>query len=431
MISKFFKNNLSLKIISLIVAIILWFFAISELNPERTQNLSNIPVEIINMDQLNRKNLTLVEDPASMVTIRIKGLVNDIRRVNDGSLKAVLDLGDIDWTGTQNMELEIVGLPPREISLERVPEISVTINRIISKPIPVEIEVTGNGGDGYYVHEANAEPPSVTIYGAQSLVDSVVQGIVKVKLDQDEGTIKQSLPIELVDSVGNIVKSKYLNLRQESTMVTIPIHPVRTLGIRANIIGKPAEGFIVDDIIIDPSKVTINGYASIVNRLSTLLTEPIDIHDAIEDVHATVNLVKEEGVYIEPGQPSQVNVIVSISETTIEKEIQLTDVELRNIPEGFEAVTEEGQTITIKIKGPYTLIQPLQAQNLAPHVDLALIDTEADNFEPGVFQLPLVINPPEGSEVTIGSSEIVTVVLQAGEEPVTTVEGEPESDNLP
>jgi hypothetical protein len=205
MISKFFKNNLSLKIISLIVAIILWFFAISELNPERTQNLSNIPVEIINMDQLNRKNLTLVEDPASMVTIRIKGLVNDIRRVNDGSLKAVLDLGDIDWTGTQNMELEIVGLPPREISLERVPEISVTINRIISKPIPVEIEVTGNGGDGYYVHEANAEPPSVTIYGAQSLVDSVVQGIVKVKLDQDEGTIKQSLPIELVDSVGNIV----------------------------------------------------------------------------------------------------------------------------------------------------------------------------------------------------------------------------------
>ena len=46
MIRKFFSNNLSLKVISLIVAIILWVFAIRELNPERTQNITNIPVGI-------------------------------------------------------------------------------------------------------------------------------------------------------------------------------------------------------------------------------------------------------------------------------------------------------------------------------------------------------------------------------------------------
>ncbi len=433
MISKFIKNNLSLKIISLIVAIILWFFAISELNPERTQNMANIPVEIINMDQLNRRNLTLVEDPSSVVTIRIKGLVNDIRRVNDGSLKAILDLGDIDWTGTQNVELDIVGLPPRELSLERDPVVSVTINKIISKPIPVEIEVTGNGSDGYYVHEATAEPPSVTIYGAQSLVDSVVQGVVKVKLDKDEGTIKQSLPIELLDSAGNIVKSEYLNLRQESTMVTIPIHPIRTLNIRANIVGKPADGFFVDDITIDPSQVTINGYASIVNRLSILLTDPIDIHDADEDVHASVSLVREDGVYLEPGQPSLVNVVVHISETTIEKEIALTEIELRNIPEGFGAATEEGLSIPVQIKGPYTLVNPLIAQNLVPYIDLSLIDTEAEGFEPGVFELPLVINTPEGTEITRGSNGTISVILQAVDGPATTAEGntDPEAESEP
>ena len=84
-------SNLSLKIISVIAAIILWLYAVSELNPETTKTINDIPVEIINMDALNEKNLTLAEDPASSISIRIRGLVNDIRKVNTSNIKAILD----------------------------------------------------------------------------------------------------------------------------------------------------------------------------------------------------------------------------------------------------------------------------------------------------------------------------------------------------
>jgi hypothetical protein len=53
--SRLLKNNLSLKIISVIVAIILWLYAVSELNPETTKPINDIPVEIINMQILNEK----------------------------------------------------------------------------------------------------------------------------------------------------------------------------------------------------------------------------------------------------------------------------------------------------------------------------------------------------------------------------------------
>ena len=53
--SNFLKNNLSLKIISVIVAIILWLYAVSELNPETTKTITDVPVEVINMDALNEK----------------------------------------------------------------------------------------------------------------------------------------------------------------------------------------------------------------------------------------------------------------------------------------------------------------------------------------------------------------------------------------
>ena len=143
--SRLLKNNLSLKIISVIVAIILWLYAVSELNPETTKPIYDIPVEIINMDVLNEKNLTLAEEPEKSITVRIRGLANDIRKVNTSTLKAVLDLSEIDWTGSQMVTLDIEGLLPREVKLDKIPEIPVTINKITRKLIPVVVEWTGEG----------------------------------------------------------------------------------------------------------------------------------------------------------------------------------------------------------------------------------------------------------------------------------------------
>ena len=426
MINRFLKNNLSLKIISIVVAIILWLYAVSELNPETSKNITDIPVEIINMKSLEQQDLTLAEKPVTTISFRIKGLANDIRKVNINNLKAVLDLEDVDWTGTQQVELAIEGLLPREVHVEKNPQISLTINNVKTRPIPVVINVTGNGAEGYFVHEPSAEPRSISIYGAQSLVDKVVQGLVEVNLDKDEGTIEQPLPIKLVDAAGNVVESEYLHLRQDSAMVTIPIHPIKILDVRANVLGKPADGFVIDDIVVDPTQITVNGYASIIERMSYLLTESIDIQGAVEDVHITINLARENGIYLEPGQPSRVNVLVSISETVIETDLTIDEIELRNIPEGYLA-TPLPFSINLRIQGPYTLINPLTEESLAAFVDLATIDTEAEGFIAGEFALPVSVQIPNMTAVQSISSETITIDLQpTTEEPAVTDEPDPE-----
>ena len=68
------------------------------------------------MEKLTQRNLTLTETPVSSVTIRVKGLANDIRKLNTSNLRAVLDLADIDWVGTHQVELNIEGLVPRKLN---------------------------------------------------------------------------------------------------------------------------------------------------------------------------------------------------------------------------------------------------------------------------------------------------------------------------
>jgi len=409
--SSFLKNNLSLKIISVIVAIILWLYAVSELNPETTKTINDIPIEIINIDALNEKNLTLAEDPASSISIRIRGLANDIRKVNTSNIKAILDLSEINSTGTNMVPLDIEGLLPREVKLDKIPEISVVIDRITSKQIPVVVDLTGEGEEGYYVHEPEVEPRQITIYGAQSLVDSVVQGVVHINLDKDVSTIEQSLMIKLVDAEGNVIESKYLNMKQSSALVTIPIYPLKTVDVKANIIGEPAEGFAIEKITVVPSKVAVNGYSSIIERLSYLTTEAINIQGANSSIEKKVNFILEDGLNLVPGEPASVNVIINISETTINTTVTVEQVELQNIPEGYEVETVN-LPITIQLKGPYTKINTITSQDLSPSVDLSIIDTQAGVIEPGQYELPLNIKVPEQTEVVSISNANVKVNIR-------------------
>lgn len=425
MSSRFFENNLSLKIISVIIAIILWLYAVSELNPETTIPVTDVPVIIENEDALNQRQLSLAEKPVSSITIRIRGLVNDIRKVNTTNLKAVLDLGDIDWTGTRQVELNIEGLLPREVKLDKIPEIALTVDNIISRTVPVTIKKTGNAAEGYYEHPAVWEPQSITVYGAQSLVDSVAQGVVEVELNNDENTIDQSLPVKLVDAAQRTISSPYLKMRQGYAKVMISIHPIKTLPVKAHITGAPANGFVVDGVEVEPANLTVNGYASIIDNLTNLVTGAVDIENATEDVHATVEVNKEEGVFIEPGQSSQVRVVVRISETTVDRRLTLNtnQIELRNVPDGYKVEMAES-SINVDVRGLYTIVNPLSSYSLTSYIDFSLLDTGDEELVPGQYELPLSISAPGGVEIIQISSETVMVNLSLSEEETIQVENE-------
>ena len=158
--------------------------------------------------------------------------------------------------------------------------------RITRKPIPVVVELTGESEKNYHVHEPVIEPRTITIYGAQSLVDSVVQGVVQLELDKAVSTIEQSIIIKLVDAAGRNVDSNYLNKHQSSALVTVPIYPIRSIEVRANITGglPPALLWTMFQWI---TQIVVNGYASVVEKLTYLTTEAVDIRNAVEDIHTS------------------------------------------------------------------------------------------------------------------------------------------------
>ncbi|HHV39164.1 MAG TPA: hypothetical protein GXX70_06720, partial [Tepidimicrobium sp.] len=75
--SKEKKNNLTMKIFALIMAIVLWSYVMSEENPSITEEFKNIEVTLTNVATLERQNLVVLEPSEPTVNVKVSGKRND------------------------------------------------------------------------------------------------------------------------------------------------------------------------------------------------------------------------------------------------------------------------------------------------------------------------------------------------------------------
>ena len=58
-----FENKSVLRIISLVAAVLLWFYVMGEVDPEKKAKINNIPVYFTNMDELAEEGLAVTVFP--------------------------------------------------------------------------------------------------------------------------------------------------------------------------------------------------------------------------------------------------------------------------------------------------------------------------------------------------------------------------------
>lgn len=85
----------------------------------------------------------------------------------------------------------------------------------------------------------------------------------------------------------------------------------RTVRVRPDLEGEPAEGYVVERWEVEPPRVRISGARSEVMRLSEVLTEPIDLAGATADVVRTVRpAVGGRNVWLEEAREVTVRIDV-------------------------------------------------------------------------------------------------------------------------
>jgi len=117
-----------------------------------------------------------------------------------------------------------------------------------------------------------------------------------------------------------------------------------------------------------PDTVEVTGSAELLEGLTSLPGEVIDIAGKTEDVYTTIKLLVPEGVQMLT--VNSVNLIVRIREIMEKATFEDKKVELRNIPDGL-SISDFEEIRNVEMSVPYNTISTLTASHVKLYIDLA------------------------------------------------------------
>ena len=165
-------HNLSLKIISLLLATGLWLAVSSEPTSEVALNVAivfrNMPDDL----EISSENIPSAQ-------IRIRGPARSIRRLQASDVHEEIDLSGMK-PGERTFDLNAsqVNLPDKLQAVQIVPsQIHLVFDRRARKTVPVKPRVVGTFATGYEIASVQTNPAMVEIVGPQKSIDAVESAI--------------------------------------------------------------------------------------------------------------------------------------------------------------------------------------------------------------------------------------------------------------
>lgn len=370
-IKKWIMNNLDIKILAVLMALILWFYISSQYNVI-IEKYYEIDIAPINLD-----TSLSIKEIREKVTVGIKGPQNIIENTTDNKITGTVNLKNILEPGEYIIGVDI--LTPKNTQISKIiPEdVRIIVEKIVSNEYLIEYNLIGLPEKGYSLeNEPEISPKEIIITAPESVQENINQ----VKVDIDISAINKDMEREekvTVYSKDNTLLDN-LNLIPDKVSISIRVregYPEKILEIKPRIIGKPAPGFYISKIEATPNSVQIYGeYTRIIN-IEYLETIPIDVNGVSKTLTVKVAPLLAEGVYLAENQETLAEVQIQIEEKEEEKIFENMKVEPREASP-FINYKLTPETVQVVLMGKHSILESIKSEEIKPFVNLG--DTEQE-----------------------------------------------------
>lgn len=402
------SNNFGLKVLSLLIALLLWNYVISSnTSITRTKTISGLTGYVSNQSVLkNYSGLALLSDPAqqlSDISVVLEVSQAEYAYASQDNVQVTLDLAGVRTAGSKEVALKATSSYGRVVRI--IPDkLTLNFESVDARTIPVNVRITGEPEKDRWYNVIRSNPSALTISGAASVVQSIASAYVYVDVTGFQNAFTTAERYVLQDSEGNEIPQTMLDRSSTSISVSMDVCPTREIPIStelANVItGQPAEGYVVESVSIQPETVVVAAEEDLLKSLNELHIEPISVEGLSQSfaVRAKVSTLSS----FKSISAEEVYVNVTIAEEKVGAWLENVKLSFINKGEGL-SLTRVDDGFRVYVTGPLSEIEELQQTDLVATVDLA-------GLEAGVYSLaasfpqdtyPDVTFTPEQSEIEV------------------------------
>ncbi|MGI6160586.1 MAG: YbbR-like domain-containing protein [Christensenellales bacterium] len=372
-LTEFFKRNTFMKLVSIFFAILLWNYVLSETNPVRDKTINNVTVQLRNESVMKDLGLTIRGDIKTIledVSVELEGPLNDLNYITRDNITAYIDLSKINKVGQHTLKIQTESMTMVKVSPVSPEYVTLDIDVIAEREIPVEVNLIGSPPIGYWAGVAQLTPETIMLKGAKEDIDKVSKAVCDITLTNLTSTVNENIKVKFFDAEGRQLEENYLG-SDYSVIARMEVLPKKTVNVdvAGSLAGIDdiAPGYEVRSMEAFPQTVEIVGDPDIMARTFALRVESIDVQNANKDIIGVYRLTVPSGLKVISGD--EVEIKVQITE---KREIR----QFENLPIDISGakgvtVTPDRATADVTITGKASLVKSMKADDIKLFVDVA------------------------------------------------------------
>lgn len=401
-------NNLSLKIVSAVFAVILWTVIVNIYDPNTSYTFSNITVQLVNTQSLTEKNYTFEVVDGGKISVTVSGPKSVVTDLKTSDIAATADLSKVTaFTDYVDIQVQVVKDGQVLNNVEAVPRTSalkLSIENRDTNTYAVNVNTTGTPANGYAVASTTTSPTYIKVTGPTSLVEGVASVGVDVDVSGAKGTVNTQSDINMYDSDGNIIANEELEMSSETADVIVEMARTKTVPVVVKTSGTPSHDCVVTGTSLSQTSVVISGQQEALSKIDniTIPSSAVSVDGLSEDKTYTFKLTDYVPSGVKIVSDSRLQVTVKISKASTKTvHISSDAIKIENLSSGYNAVIE-GTGIDVIISGTGTILENISATDITCNVNAA-------GLSAGTHSVDVSVSVPDGCSVLESSSVKLTL----------------------
>lgn len=314
-------DNLFLKVLSVLTAIILWLVVVIISDAEGTETFTR-EVTLKNTDVVTENGKVFwVEDGTNFVKVTVR------------TRRSILeDLKESDFVLTADMEKDLkydslVGIrvecKNKDIDVEEdvslnVNNVKVSIEDSATEQFPVHVSHTGTISDGLMVGSMVPEQTIIKVTGPVSIVERIKEVKAVVDVTGLPATSVKNCSLKLYDGDGDPIDTTYLNYvgKSDGIDVTVSMLNTKMVPLVFTSSGTPAENYKVADVDWKPELIEVAGNSEVLAALTSLRipADAVNVDGINQELQLIIDITEylPSGVILKDESSASVLVIVEV-----------------------------------------------------------------------------------------------------------------------
>lgn len=390
-------NNAGLKVLSILLSIVLWMVVVKLADPDMTKTFS-VSVDILNKDVVAEMGkVPDVVGDTDIAVFYITGPRSYVEKMNGDDFNVTADLSQLDLRQDGDTKLVPIEISARKYDRyitinQRTVNLQITLEDLSEQKFVITAEATGTPAEGCAIGNVEVTPNLLNISGPESIVSRISRVSASINVDGVSSDVSDNVVPVLYDEDNTPIASDLLEMNQSAVTIRANILGTKSVPVRCQISGTPAEGYEYRGLEYTPDSVLIKGEAEVLNGISAINIpeDVINIDGAREESEVSIDItpyLAEAGVSLVDDTANQivVRVLIEQKETKVFN-IPVEKIQITGLNQDYE-LTYSGSSVPVSVRALKEHMDTLEIGSISASADVT-------NLEPGSHTIELTVTLP-------------------------------------